>query len=74
MFEFQFKKLLNDEIVSLYEDIVNYSKYCEPMRSVVFRRLQYLVSKTFTGAGKEITLKKYGSWVTNLLIPESDID
>ena len=44
------------------------------MRSVIYRRLQYLVSKTFTGGGKEITLKKYGSWVTNLLTPESDID
>jgi DNA polymerase sigma len=71
---YHFKKLLNEEILALHKSLVHYSKKWEPMRSVVFRRLQYLVSKTFTGGAQEITLKKYGSWVTNLLIPESDID
>ena len=50
-----FMKFMNLELVSLMNKLRENSSRLEPMRSVIFRRLQYLVGKTFTGAPTEIT-------------------
>lgn len=74
MLENIYKNIIKSDLYELYDDLSFESKIWEPMRSIVFRRLQLLVSKSYNGGGVDIHLKKFGSWVTNQLTPDSDID
>ncbi len=65
MLENIYKNIIKSDLYELYDDLSFESKIWEPMRSIVFRRLQLLVSKSYNGGGVDIHLKKFGSWVTN---------
>jgi hypothetical protein len=64
---------LNEEIINFIRSIQRKTQGKEDVRTVARERIVQVARLTFTGC-TALTVKRYGSWETGLMIPNSDID